>query len=58
MFEEDTPELRQSLSDAADFLLPLAHAHHDAGKWTIEVAAWLTMVRDSLAQHRDSSQLQ
>lgn len=52
---EDTPELRQDLSDAAAFLLPLAHAHVSAGSWSIEVAAWLTMIRDSLAQREAGS---
>lgn len=55
--QEDTPELRQALSEAADFLLPLAQAHVASGKWT-EIAGWLLMVRDTLAQDRVASQLQ
>lgn len=46
---EDTPDLRADLADAAAFLLPLAQAHCSGGKWPMEVAAWLVMVRDSLA---------
>lgn len=48
--EEDTPKLRQDLSDAAAFLLPIAQAHVKMGDWPIEVSAWLMMVRDSLCQ--------
>ena len=54
--QEDMPELRQSISDAAAFLLPLAQAHVALGKWT-EIAGWLVMVRDSMSQERDASQL-
>lgn len=50
-FEDPSdPELRAMLADAADFLLPLAHAHVKLGKWPMTVPAWLTMVRDSLSQ--------
>lgn len=47
--EVDSPELRADLADAAAFLLPIAQAHVEMGKWPLEVAAWLIMVRDSLS---------
>lgn len=49
----DDPELRADLADAAAFLLPIAQAHHRMGRWPIEVAAWLIMVRDSFAARVD-----
>ena len=52
--DEDTPELRAALADAAEFLLPLAQAHVAMGKWPIEVSAWLIMVRDSLGQKSET----
>lgn len=47
--DSDDPDLRAELSEAAAFLLPIAQEHYRRGKWSIEPAAWLTMVRDSLA---------
>lgn len=48
--EVDEAQVRADLADAAAFLLPLAHEHVRMGRWPIEVAAWLTMVRDSWGQ--------
>jgi hypothetical protein len=53
---EDSPELRQDISDAAGLLLPIAQCHVDSGKWPLEVAAWLIMVRDSFDQVREGVQ--
>lgn len=48
---EDTPEVRQALSDAADFLLPLASACcQNSPKWPIEVVSWLTMIKYTMDQ--------
>ena len=49
---EDSPEVRAELSSCAAFLLPLAHSCVQEDGWPMEVAAWLTMVRDSFAQSR------
>lgn len=42
--DEIDPDLRQSLSDAAELLLPVANA----SEWpcAAEISAWLTAVRD------------
>jgi hypothetical protein len=55
--EVDTPQLREALSEAAAFLLPIAQAHVASGRWPMEVSAWLIMVRDSLSK-RDRETLQ
>ena len=56
LITEDTPEVRAELSACAAFLLPLAHACVRDGPWPMEVAAWLTMIRDSFAQSREGVQ--
>lgn len=57
--DEATPEriaeCRSQISECAAFLLPLAHASikQSDGRWPMEVAAWLTMVRDSFLPRDD-----
>lgn len=55
MVDELTPELKAEIADAAEFLLPLAHAHVANGQWPIEVKAWLIMLRDTLGDNAHNS---
>lgn len=47
---EEIEAMKLQCASFAGYLVPLAQAHANSGKWSREVAAWLIMIRDSFGQ--------